>query len=185
MSFLVGDMNEYVHTWHWVRFCLPAGERTAGTIAINSVCENEVIPGTPFIRKWNSNYPIDSSFHLNQELPAPCHFMVKGVTFMFGNECNDKDRGRLKDRYIYQLWINQKWYHQGPMRMFPLIIDVSKWPNVHIPELELPWIDTWDKPEIILSQCSLGICIYGKPFIPVEDIDVVVGMVGDYVRSIQ
>ena len=104
---------------------------------------------------------------------------------MFSESCDLTYRQVLKDNYIYQLWVNQKWFHQGPMRMFPLVIDMSKWPDIHMPDVEVPWLDEWDEQLVVPSLYSMGIAIQGKPFIPRKDMDIVLGIVGDYVRSVQ
>jgi hypothetical protein len=180
-----------VHTWMWVRFRIPREVETDRVIRIKGITGKRKNDSPIGDWIWNGVYPIDSSFYPmagdgDLQLPLPQMFAIHGITFMFGAECDNEDRGKLKDNYIYQLWIDQKWFHQGPMRMFPLIMNMEGWPEVRLPrDLDLPWLDQWDEHLLIPSQCPVSIELEGIPFTPMADMNVVMGIVGDYVRAVQ
>ena len=183
------DMTNSVTTWMWVKFRLLRGIPTDEIIRIRGISGKRKNSSPIGDWVWNGVYPLDSSFYPNPEgqlqLSPPCYFSPQGVTFMFGGDCDNEDRQKLKDNYIYQMWVLQKWFHQGPMRMFPLVVDMTDWPEVRVPDLELPWIDTWEEKLIIPPMCDVTIQLEGIQFTPMADMDVIMGIKGEYDRSAQ
>ena len=142
-------------------------------------------PGTPFLREFNASYPVHSSFVMpDNQLAPPQSFLIEGITFMFSEDSLERDRVKLKNNYAYRLWIAQKWFHEGPMRSFPLVVRMD-WPSVQTPDLELPWIDRWDPALELPALCPLGVSIEGTPFVPAADLDVILGIRGHLTRAVQ
>jgi hypothetical protein len=184
-----GHILDIVDTWMWVRIKIPKGTRLEGIIKLSAETRRTLNldsnPNHPFFRDVIVNYPYDTSFVMPETLMAPQELFVDGVTFMFDGNTIEQDRNMLRDNYCYRLWIMEKWFHQGPMRLFPSIIDLREWPSVKVPDIELPWIDKWETPNLVPSLCKLGISIEGTPFTLLGDLDFVVGIRGKLQRSVQ
>jgi hypothetical protein len=182
-------LNYYdvVESWLWIRFTLPANIMTKERIDISCVMNSSKYyhDGQVYFHRYVSNYPIDTSFSTQNELEAPTEFLIEGVTFMFSENVEAKDRQMLKDNYSYRLWLQQKWFHQGPMRMFPTIINATDVDIIKVPYCELPWIDKWETPLVVLPQMKLGVELNGIPFTPTKDMDIIIGIAGKMKRSVQ
>jgi hypothetical protein len=182
--------RDIVETWMWLRFLLYARIKTPQQIAFNGRIQRV----GDFPLNTPSGYPIDCSFidyiddppeSVQMEIPAS--FEVDSVTFLFSNRTSHLDLSALRDNYVYRLWIGHKWYHQGPLRIFPVVADLDDPEKCAktITSMEGPWKDDWDPPETIPCGMRIGITLEGVPFTPAERIDVLMGIHGKYIRSVQ
>ncbi len=175
--------------WQWIRFKLPKDKCTEPVINIQSVTEKGMSTSDPpFERTWNKNYPIDTSFiGAGEQFSAPCTFEVHGITFLMSWENEWSDVNSFRDSYIYRFWLMQKWYHQGPMRIFPGTVNADElWSSEEIKSYpDTPIFDMWNPPLVIPSGCDINIQLEGNAFVPNKDMDIIIGMVGKYTRGVQ
>lgn len=191
MRFMHYDFKDIQWCWQWIRFKIPARTELKARIVIGLDTKEVLVPNSPFKQKVVSYYPVDTSFYSSEDedgkpsLPIPTSFDIHGVTFLFNKSLVDED---FKSNSIYRMSLCQKWFHQGPLRLFPGYVDMDKfWASdkgqVSYPSE--PWVDMWNPPLTVLPQMGLSIEIVTLPFVTKSEIDCVIGMVGRYERSIQ
>lgn len=173
-------------SWMWIKVKLPAGVPTEGVIRVTAAAIQ--VPDGPYVKDVNSNYPVDTSFVRMNVLDNAQRFEIHGVTFLFGIDSNSDMVEQLRRNYIYRVWLQYKWFHQGPLLLFPGHVDMDvfwKESREFREEPGMPWVDMWVPPLHVMPGINLGIELQGNPIIPTKDMEFVIGLVGKMERPVQ
>lgn len=183
---LVGEFFDRISTLFWVRFRLQPGwiEPPVVNVWADTQEKESPVPHPPFLRKINTSYPIDSSFIKPMEWPVPQTAILHGVSFLFDERCNPEDRAEFKSNFAYRLFVLEKWFHEGPIRLFPLVAHLDSITG-ELPVLQEPWIDAWEIPRVVMPGMQLGIALQGNAVKLSAELDIMIAMFGYLDRPVQ
>ena len=181
--------RDIIDTVIWIRLKLPKGQMLPAQITVAPELHREIIsrPGHPvFVQSSVANYPVDCNLYKVNELQVPIEGFIQRIFWMFDESTAATDRDRLKANYMYRFYIDHKWYSEGPLRMFPLVAnltqELTEHANLSLPE---PWCDVLEIPRVLYSGAPFNLNLTGVPFVPTGDIDVMAGLGGKLARMVQ